>query len=247
MVGSMENLVNEVLQAAVGNLFRDKIGGMEAIMFIQTRQRVQEEAFRYIQGKLAEYEIETRGVYIQDVIYPQQLVTVLTEREVAHQQVETFKMQRQAQDQRIETEKARGTAEMQVDLAKAKVGVDIQINKTEARMKEAQGEAAYIQQTGAAKGAEVRAVGLANAEAYERQVEALGKGPTAMVNAIKALAVGNAAFMPRILVVGGGGSQGVLESLAGMLMDKLDTGAPGPGSASPETGAPGPAAASPAP
>jgi hypothetical protein len=245
MVGSMENLVNEVLQAAVGNLFRDKIGGMEAIMFIQTRQRVQEEAFRYIQGKLAEYEIETRGVYIQDVIYPQQLVTVLTEREVAHQQVETFKMQRQAQDQRIETEKARGTAEMQVDLARAKVGVDIQINKTEARMKEAQGEAAYIQQTGAAKGAEVRAVGLANAEAYERQVEALGKGPTAMVNAIKALAVGNAAFMPKILVVGGGSNQGVLESLAAMLMDKLDTGAPGPESASPATAKPDAAAASP--
>ena len=209
MVGSMENLVNEVLQAAVGNLFRDKIGGMEAIRFIQTRQKVQEEAFEYIQTKLSEYEIETRGVYIQDVIYPQQLVTVLTEREVAHQQVETFKMQRQAQDQRIETEKARGTAEMQVDLAKAKVGVDIQINKTEARMKEAQGEAAFIQQTGTARGAEVRAVGLANAEAYERQVEALGKGPTALVNAIKALASGNAAFMPKILVVGSGGSQGV--------------------------------------
>jgi hypothetical protein len=245
MVGSMENLVNEVLQAAVGNLFRDKIGGMEAITFIQTRQRVQEEAFKYIQGKLAEYEIETRGVYIQDVIYPQQLVTVLTEREVAHQQVETFKMQRQAQDQRIETEKARGTADMQVDLARARVGVDIQTNKTEARMKEAQGEAAYIQQTGTAKGAEVRAVGLANAEAYERQVEALGKGPTALVNAIKALAVGNAAFMPKILVVGGGGGQGVLESLASMLMDKLDTSAAGPGPDSTATGKPDPAATSP--
>ena len=78
MVGSMENLVNEVLQAAVGNLFRDKIGGMEAIKFIQTRQIVQEEAFEYIQKKLAEYEIETRGVYIQDVVYPAALVTVLT-------------------------------------------------------------------------------------------------------------------------------------------------------------------------
>ena len=224
MVGSMENLVNEVLQAAVGNLFRDKIGGMEAITFIQTRQRVQEEAFNYIQSKLAEYEIETRGVYIQDVVYPEQLVTVLTQREVAHQEVETFKMQRQAQDQRIETEKARGTADMQVDLAKARVGVDIQTNKTEARMKEAQGEATFIEQTGTAKGAEVRAVGLANAEAYQRQVEALGKGPTALVNAIKALAVGNSAFMPKILVVGGGGNQGVLESLGAMLMDKLDTG-----------------------
>jgi hypothetical protein len=225
MVGSMENLVNEVLQAAVGNLFRDKIGGMEAITFIQTRQKVQEQAFAYIQEKLAEYEIETRGVYIQDVVYPEQLVSVLTQREVAHQEVETFKMQRQAQDQRIETEKARGTADMQVDLAKARVGVDIQTNKTEARMKEAQGEATFIEQTGTARGAEVRAVGLANAEAYQRQVEALGKGPTALVNAIKALAVGNSAFMPKILVVGSGGNQGVLESLGAMLMDKLDTGA----------------------
>ena len=236
MVGSMENLVNEVLQAAVGNLFRDKIGGMEAITFIQTRQKVQEQAFSYIQGKLAEYEIETRGVYIQDVVYPQQLVTVLTEREVAHQQVETFKMQRQAQDQRIETEKARGTADMQVDLAKAKVGVDIQTNKAEARMKEAQGEATYIQQTGTAKGAEVRAVGLANAEAYQKQVEALGKGPTAFVNAVKALAVGNSAFVPKILVIGGGNNQGILESLGAMLMDKLDTSTPEPGSPAPATG-----------
>ena len=245
MVGSMENLVNEVLQAAVGNLFRDKIGGMEAITFIQTRQKVQEQAFSYIQGKLAEYEIETRGVYIQDVVYPEQLVTVLTQREVAHQEVETFKMQRQAQDQRIETEKARGTADMQVDLAKSKVGVDIQTNRTEARMKEAQGEAAYIEQTGTARGAEVRAVGLANAEAYERQVEALGKGPTAMVNAIKALSVGSATFMPKILVVGGGGNQGVLESLGAMLMDKLDTSTPDTGSASPATSKPGPASAKP--
>jgi hypothetical protein len=231
MVGSMENLVNEVLQAAVGNLFRDKIGGMEAISFIQTRQKVQEQAFNYIQEKLAEYEIETRGVYIQDVVYPEQLVAVLTQREVAHQEVETFKMQRQAQDQRIETEKARGTADMQVDLAKARVGVDIQTNKTEARMKEAQGEATFIEQTGTAKGAEVRAVGLANAEAYQRQVEALGKGPTALVNAIKALAVGNTAFVPKILVVGSGGTQGVLESLGTLLMDKLDASAPDPGPA----------------
>jgi hypothetical protein len=244
MVGSMENLVNEVLQAAVGNLFRDKIGGMQAISFIQTRQNVQEQAFNYIQGKLAEYEIETRGVYIQDVVYPEQLVTVLTQREVAHQEVETFKMQRQAQDQRVETEKARGTADMQVDLAKSKVGVDIQTNRAEARMKEAQGEATYIERTGTARGAEVRAVGLANAEAYQRQVEALGKGPTALVNAIKALAVGNTSFMPRILVVGGGSNQGVLDSLGTMLMDKLDTSSPGPDAAGSATGKPDSAPAS---
>jgi len=74
---------------------------------------------------------------------------------------------------------------------------------------------------------------LANAEAYQRQVEALGKGPTALVNAIKALAVGNSAFMPRILVVGGGNNNGVLESLGTMLMDKLDTSSQTPGPDSP--------------
>jgi hypothetical protein len=63
---------------------------------------------------------------------------------------------------------------------------------------------------------------LANAEAYERQVGALGKGPTALVNAVKALSVGNVAFVPEILVLGGG-NQGILESLGSLLMDKLDS------------------------
>ena len=176
MVGSMENLVNEVLQAAVGNLFRDKIGGMEAITFIQTRQKVQEQAFNYIQGKLAEYEIETRGVYIQDVVYPEQLVTVLTQREVAHQEVETFKMQRQAQDQRIETEKARGTADMQVDLAKSKVGVDIQTNRTEARMKEAQGEATYIRADRHRQGSRSSCGGLGQRRGLSETGRSAGQG-----------------------------------------------------------------------
>ncbi len=222
MVGSMENLVNEVLQAAVGNLFRDKIGGMEAIKFIQTRQIVQEEAMAYIQTKLAEYEIETRGVYIQDVVYPAALVTVLTEREVAHQQVETFKMQRQAQDQRIETEKARGTADMQAQLAQAAVGVDIKKNNAEARKAEADGESTYIERTGTAQGAQVRAVGLARAEAYQKQVAALGQGATALVNAIEALSRSNVPFMPNTLVTGGGGNaNGVLEGLGALLMQKV--------------------------
>lgn len=225
MVGSMENLVNEVLQAAVGNLFRDKIGGMEAIKFIQTRQTVQEEAFDYIQKKLADYEIETRGVYIQDVIYPVELVTVLTQREVAHQEVETFKMQRQAQDQRIETEKARGTADMQAPLAQSAVGVEIKKNNAEARKAEADGEATYIERTGTAQGAQVRAIGLARAEAYRKQVEALGQGATALVNSVDALSKSCVPFMPNTLVVGSSGSGGgVLEGLAGLLMNKLAPG-----------------------
>ncbi|MBM3787744.1 MAG: SPFH domain-containing protein [Acidobacteria bacterium] len=166
-VGTINNLIDEVLQAAVGNHFRDTLQSMPAVRFIETRQQVQRTAFDRIRELLEAYWVETRGVYIQDVILPQDLVTVLTQREIAKQEIATFEQQKQAQQQRIETEQARGTADMQADLAKSKVGVAIRSNNASARKAEADGESYFIEQTGKAKGAEVRAVGLAKAEAYD--------------------------------------------------------------------------------
>jgi hypothetical protein len=224
MVGSVANLVNEVLQAAVGNHFRNKLQGMPAVRFIASREAVQQGAFEYVKAELAKYRVETRGVYIQSVALPDQLVQVLTQREIANQEVETYKMQRSAQDQRTQTEKAKGTADMQADLAKSQVGVEIQTNRTAARKMEAQGEAAYIEQTGAAQGAQVRSVGLAHAEAYQRQVEALGSNATALVNAVEALSKSSVPFMPNTLVMGGSGGGGALDGLVALLMKRVDAG-----------------------
>ena len=224
MVGSVANLVNEVLQAAVGNHFRNKLQSMPAVKFIASRETVQQGAFDYVREELAKYRVETRGVYIQAVVLPEQLVEVLTQREIANQEVETYKMQRSAQDQRTETEKAKGTADMQADLAKSQVGVDIQTNLTAARKMEAQGEATFIEQTGAAQGAQVRSVGLARAEAYERQVAALGQNATALVNAVEALSKSTVPFMPNTLVMGGGGDGGSLGGVMALLMRQLDAG-----------------------
>ncbi len=223
MVGSVANLVNEVLQAAVGNHFRNKLQSMPAVSFIATREAVQQGAFEYVKEELAKYRVETRGVYIQAVVLPEQLVEVLTEREIANQQVETYKMQRSAQDQRTATEKAKGTADMQADLAKSQVGVDIQSNRTAARKMEAQGEATFIEQTGAAQGAQVKSVGLARAEAYERQVAALGPSATALVNAVEALSKSSVPFVPNTLVMGGDGS-GTLSGVLALLMRRIDAG-----------------------
>jgi regulator of protease activity HflC (stomatin/prohibitin superfamily) len=220
MVGTMQNLVNEVLQAAVGNHFRDKLQSMQAVQFIETRQRVQEEAFDHIREKLDDYQVETRGVYIQDVVFPPDLVRVLTEREIARQEIETFQRQKDAQTQRIETEQAKGTADMQAELAKSKVGVDIKSNNANARKAEADGEAFYIRETGAAMGAEVEAVGMARAKAYKAQVAALGQGPTALVNSVDALSKSGVSFVPQILVAGGGNG-GVLEGLAAQIMGSI--------------------------
>ncbi|MFH1098763.1 MAG: SPFH domain-containing protein [Candidatus Uhrbacteria bacterium] len=216
-VGTMQNLVNEVLQAAVGNHFRDKLQSMAAVVFIETRQKVQEEAFEHIKTHLAQYEVETSGVYIQDVVLPAALVTVLTQREIAHQEIETFKKQREAQDERVAMEAAKGVADMQAELAQSKVGIEVKSNNAEARKKEAAGEAAYIQQTGEARGAAIKAEGLGRAEGYKKQVDALGPNATALVNAVTALSSANVRLVPDVLVTGGGS----MEGLAALLMRKF--------------------------
>lgn len=220
MVGSMRNLVNEVLQAAVGNHFRDNLQSMPAIRFIETRQQVQQEAFGHIRSQLEQYQVETKGVYIQDVVFPGDLVTVLTEREIANQEIETYRKQRAAEDERVEMEKAKGTADMQAELARSKVGVAIKQNNADARIAEAGGEAEFIRQTGTARGAEVEAVGVARARGYEAQVRALGAGPTALVNVATALAEKGAKFMPDVLVSGGNGGA-ALDGLAAAAMKLL--------------------------
>jgi uncharacterized membrane protein YqiK len=60
MVGTMLNLVNEVLQSAVGNYFRNTLQGLPAVEFIETRQEVQDKAERYITEYLGKYEVETK-------------------------------------------------------------------------------------------------------------------------------------------------------------------------------------------
>jgi hypothetical protein len=215
------NLVNEVLQAAVGNHFRDKLQSMPAVRFIETRQLVQEEAFKHIKEQLDQYRVETRGVYIQDVVLPQDLVKVLTQREIANQEIETYRKQRASQEERVAMENAKGTAEMQADLAKSKVGVDIKTNNANARTEEARGEAEFIRQTGTAKGAEVESVGLARARGYEAQVRALGSSATALVNVITALADGSSKFVPDILVTSGSNGSGAFDGLAATAMRYL--------------------------
>ena len=217
MVGSMLNLVNEVLQAALGNHFRNRLGNMEAVTFIQSRKTVQEEATKHITEQLAEYEVETKGVYIQDVILPQDLVVVLTRREIANQEIETFIMQQKAQEQRVATEATTGKADMQRDLAKSSIGIDINKNNADARVQQARGESEYIKQTGTAQADVIRAQGtaqadviraqgLAKAEGFKAQNEAIGATSTTLVNIATVLAEKGAQFVPQILAVGGGSS-----------------------------------------
>jgi uncharacterized membrane protein YqiK len=251
MVGTMRNLVSEVLQSAVGNHFRNTLQALEAVKFIETRREVQAAAFEAITRYLGQYEVETKGVYIQDVAFPPELVEVLTQREIANQEKATFEEQQRAETSRIEMEKAKGTANMQSQLASAQVGVQIKSNEAQAREAEAKGEAAYVQLTGEAEAARRQAIGLAEAKAtealglaratgFEAQKDALGGPATAVVAVANAVADGHITVVPEVLVTGGGGS---LDGLAATLMRSFGGGSSNGKDAPPPAPVAAPAAA----
>jgi uncharacterized membrane protein YqiK len=233
MVGTMKNLVNEVLQSAVGNYFRNALQQLPAVQFIETRDIVQERAQEYVTGYLSKYDVETRGVYVQDVIFPPELVAVLTEREIANQERVTFEEQQRAQGVRVDLERVRGTADMQKDLAKATVNVDIQKAAAAARSAQAEGEATFVRLTGQAEADRRRAIGLAEAKAieafglakaagYAAQVSALGQSATAAVAVAGAVADGHVKIVPDVLV-GGGDASGAFTGLAATMTGALRT------------------------
>jgi len=229
MVGTMANLVNEVLQSAVGNYFRNKLQTLGATEFIEKRDEVQAAAEAYIQSYLSRYEVETRGVYIQDVIFPADLVEVLTSREIAAQERATFAQQREAQEARVSLEQQRGVADMQAELAQANVSVDIEKSRAHAASARAEGEASVITTTGNAEATRTRAIGSANAAAeealglarakgFDAQRRAIGAEQTAMVAALREVGAGNVKIVPDIQV---GSDGGVAGGLGAMLMRTL--------------------------
>ena len=230
MVGTMQNLVNEVLQSAVGNYFRNKLQTLGATEFIEKRDEVQHAAEGYIQQYLSRYEVETRGVYIQDVVFPADLVQVLTSREIAAQERATFAQQREAQEARVSLEQQRGVADMQGELAQANVSIDIERSRAEAAQARAEGESSVITRIGAAEATRTHALGDANAAAEEAlglarakgfaaQRRAIGSEQTAMVAALREVGVGGVKIVPDIQVGSDGG--GVIGGLGALLMRSL--------------------------
>jgi regulator of protease activity HflC (stomatin/prohibitin superfamily) len=233
MVGTMQNLVNEVLQSAVGNYFRNKLQTLGATEFIQKRDDVQEQAQTYIEGYLRNYEVETRGVYIQDVVFPEDLVKVLTSREIAAQEKETFALQEQAQEARVALEQRKGVADMQGQLASANVSIEIKKADAEAAVASANGARQVLELTGAGEAAKIKSVGEATGEAekaigegkaagYEAQKQAIGAGQTGLVAALHEISAGKGITITPEILVGEGGS--ILSGLGAMLMGEMRNG-----------------------
>jgi uncharacterized membrane protein YqiK len=69
-VGSMQNLVDHVLQPTVGNYFRNSAQQVTVLEFLSAREERQREAFEHIGRAIGAYDVECLDTLIGDIVPP---------------------------------------------------------------------------------------------------------------------------------------------------------------------------------
>ncbi|MCI0648894.1 MAG: flotillin family protein, partial [Chloroflexi bacterium] len=99
-VGSLQNLVDHVLQPIVGNYFRNSAQAYTVLDFLSARSERQEEAAAHIRKALQAYDVQAIDTLIGDITPPAELMVTQTDRKIAEEQRKTFEVQQLAQEQR---------------------------------------------------------------------------------------------------------------------------------------------------
>jgi uncharacterized membrane protein YqiK len=209
-VGSMQNLVDHVLQPIVGNYFRNAAQHHTVLDFLGDRSERQREAGRHIREALGAYDVQAIDTLIGDINPPAQLMATLTDRKIAEEQKKTFEVQEAAQKQRQQLVRETANADIQGELVRADQGVRIAELQTAARVKEALGEAEAI-----------RATGTARADSHRAGVEALGALGYTQLQLMQVIGERGVRIVPDVSVTGGAAPTGGLS--AGLLDGVLAT------------------------
>jgi hypothetical protein len=127
---------------------------------------------------------------------------------IAAQQQAMFVEQQRAEAKRIDTENTRAKADQQINLVTAQIGVQVAEQTKQRTIIEAEGRARAVELEGAAEGSKILAVGSATAEAYQKQVEAVGQINLAGIEVTKSIAGAGLKITPDIMVGGGGDGGG---------------------------------------
>ncbi len=242
-VGSVRNLVNQVLEPIIGNYFRNSAQGFSVLDFLSNRTERQKEARDHINAAVRQYDVQSVDTLIGDITPPAELMATLTARKIAEEQQKTFGTQEQTERTRQELEKQKALANKQAEIMNSEQDVRIAEQRANAAVKTAEGESAasakraegeaiakrrigeaeasVVAIKGKSEGEAIQAIGEARAEAYRRGVEAMG-GNYALLQIFQALADKNIRLTPDVLVSGGGANGGsTSEALLGLLLRDL--------------------------
>src|SRR5216684_7192193 len=177
-VGSMQNLVDHVLQPIVGNYFRNSAQDYTVLDFLSARSERQTDAAEHIRAALGAYDVQAIDTLIGDINPPAQLMQTQTERKIAEEERKTFEVQEAAQKQRQQFVRQTSLADIQHQVVGAEQGANIAELQANAQVKQATGEAESIRLHAHGEAEAIRATGQTKAEAYRAGVESLGAQPS---------------------------------------------------------------------
>jgi uncharacterized membrane protein YqiK len=232
-VGSMQNLVDHVLQPTVGNYFRNSAQEVSVLEFLSARSARQREAFENIKRAIEAYDVECIDTLIGDIAPPAELMKTQTDRKIAQELERTYEVQREAQVQRQALERETAVANLQSDVVRSEQMVKISQQNALAAAEAARGEsnalrlraegqAAAVRVNGEAEAAAVRAVGAAKAEAYKLGIEAVGGNGYTAIQLATILGENHVKLVPDIAVSGDGSGGLVNAMIARMLAEPVE-------------------------
>ncbi|MDR0861087.1 MAG: hypothetical protein LBO09_09300 [Candidatus Peribacteria bacterium] len=248
-LGSMQDLISQVLEPAVSAHFRNAAQKVKALDLYTERAELAANAKSQISDVLGYYHIESRDVMITDVILPRELTEPVQKAAVAIEDEKKYKNEQKAQNARKDLEFAKKQADMQEALVQSEREIEISKNNAESVAKKAEGEkiatikraeaqAESVKLVADADAQKVRNVGLAEAEiilakgkaqatSYDLAVKAMGDD-YARLQIIESITTNGTQLIPQNIIVGGGSESGgsLVENFLGVSMIEKLTGKP---------------------
>ncbi|KAB8317365.1 flotillin family protein [Tolypothrix campylonemoides VB511288] len=218
-LGSMQNVVDQVLRPIVGNYFRNSAQEYTILDFLTARSERQVEAAEYVKSALRAYDVHAVDTLIGLITPPPELMHTLTERKLAEEQRKTYEVQQLAQQQRQQLVRETALANIQQELVKAEQNVSIAEMNANAQIKQAEGEAesTKLRAVGEAEG--IRATGNAKADTYRAGVAALGEQSYTAMQVMQIIGDRHVRLIPDVLVGGNNGStNGLVDGLLSMIL-----------------------------
>jgi uncharacterized membrane protein YqiK len=216
--GSMQNLVDHVLQPIVGNYFRNSAQDYTVLDFLSARSKRQSEAAEHIRAAVGAYDVQAIDTLIGDITPPGELMKTQTDRKIAEEEKKTYEIQEAAQQQRQELVRATALADIQQQMVGADQGVRIAELHAQAAIKKASGEAESTKLRASGEAEAIRATGNAKAEAYRAGVESLGTDSFTLMQLMQTIGERGVRIVPDVSVNGTQGSSGLLESMIGLMV-----------------------------
>ena len=216
-VGSVQNLVDHVLQPIVGNYFRNSAQSYTVLDFLTARSDRQAEAARHTRTAIEAYDVQAIDTLIGDITPPAELMLTQTERKIAEEQRKTYEVQQAAQAERQKLVRETAVADIQKEVVTAEQGVNIAELKAHAQVKLAIGEGEGIRLRAGGETEAIRATGSAKADAYRAGVQALGGQGYVAVQLMQIVGDRGVRIVPDV-AVNGASSPSLAEGLLGTLL-----------------------------